>query len=350
MKKPSFSRNLIVPVSSMVLIALFVAIPYLPSVHAASSIVQTEVGSCSPTLCTATFASHVAAGDQIIAFVATGGFEASGCPTAFTSSDSLSTAFNYTLSSGSGAADYKSSMCYTSYGVSATIINGRAPSSGPDEVSITIVGGSFPDAWMSIIEVSGLPSTNYLAVGAFQTSGSTITTGNYITLPATYFGVSLIYWGTTCSGGPAVPQDGMTLEEWGGDTGCFGYPNGSSVGYGTQPALTSPLNFNWIDIPGSFSMDVGVVFGVPVTISSVDVIPCTAFQLQCWLYPVFVFGIYMVVIMGAARAVGVPRRDYTGHLLEAFSLASLVCVLLGILDILPAMLVTVFQIIRAIRE
>jgi hypothetical protein len=92
----------------------------------------------------------------------------------------------------------------------------------------------------------------------------------------------------------------------------------------------------------------GAIFA-PATPAVIVVVPCTAFQLQCWLYPMFFFGVYMILIVGIARAADVPSRDMVGHLLEAFSIASLIGVIFGIINIMFPLMITLVQVIRAAR-
>ena len=93
-----------------------------------------------------------------------------------------------------------------------------------------------------------------------------------------------------------------------------------------------------------------LIFQTPQAAPPPVVVACSAYNLQCWLYPLFVFGVYMILIGGMAKFAKVPNRDMTGHMLEAFSLAAMLCVLMGILNILVPLLVTVIQVIRALRE
>jgi hypothetical protein len=58
----------------------------------------------------------------------------------------------------------------------------------------------------------------------------------------------------------------------------------------------------------------------------------------------------MVLIAGMAYAVKVPGRDMLGLIMEAFSLASLLAVMLGILNVMFPLIITIVQVVRAIRE
>jgi purine-cytosine permease-like protein len=63
----------------------------------------------------------------------------------------------------------------------------------------------------------------------------------------------------------------------------------------------------------------------------------------------FFFGVYMMMIVGIARAADVPNKDMIGHLLEAFSLASLIGVVFGIMNIMFPLMITLIQVVRAAR-
>jgi hypothetical protein len=118
--------------------------------------------------------------------------------------------------------------------------------------------------------------------------------------------------------------------------------------YGSSSPV-SPTSFPGGCTGSTRYLDVGVIFGLAPPVSIV-VVACTAYQLQCWLYPLFTMGVYMVLVVGIARIGKVPSRDMVGHILEAFALGSLVAVMFGIINVMFPVLITVFQVIRAVRE
>lgn len=123
---------------------------------------------------------------------------------------------------------------------------------------------------------------------------------------------------------------------------------------GSQYSVTanSPTSYPFSVSVGTVGdwAEAGAEWGNPAITTVILVVPCTAFELQCWLYPLFVFGLYMTLVLAVVKFSRVPNQDVTGHLLEAFALASLLCVIFGILNVMVPLLVSVFQVVRAIRH
>lgn len=218
-----------------------------------------------------------------------------------------------------------------------------ANSAGSDLITIQISQASYPAYYgAEALDVVGLTGTIYPVYGASGIGdGDDMMTSTSI--PTGQFADSSIM--DTCETSDGTPSGGTGFSvlspypDYSISAGWSNFGNPSSPPSSPtnfQSACT--LNFNWIQVAASF----GTV--------ATDVIPCTAYQLQCWLYPFFVEGIYMVLITGMAKFAQVPSRDVFGHLLEAFTVGGLVCVIMGILNVMIPLIITVVQVVRALRE
>jgi hypothetical protein len=351
MRQKKWVESLSLPTLLLILGALLVGFPILPAYATGAEIVQSGAtawpGTCN-TLCSTTFSysigpSEVAAGDTLIASVhaiVSEGSATCGTPTDIT--DTLGT--SWTLISALNICTATSG----SSGFGQWVEIGIAPSTGDDTVSVTL-GATVAanDADLTILDIAGIPSNYiYLVAGGYINSGSPVTTSNSIALPSVYFALDGVGLATNSC---ATPQQGFSAWSFGGDIGGYeGAANGCEViASGVNPNITNPTDFEFTNVNGA--AEFGIVFGAQ-PVQAFTVSACTAFELQCWLYPFFVFGVYMIFIVGMAVSVRVPGRDMTGHLLEAFSLAALLCVIMGILNVMVPLLVTVLQVVRAIRE
>lgn len=330
-------------VIGVLLVAIFI-LPQAQKAHAGTPTIVQWTGN--PIVCTSacstTFISSVTSGNEIIVF---GQANFSVCGTVTSIGDTLGTSFTAINSSGCST--------HGTAGLNQFLYIGTAPASGSDQVNINYGGTVVSNGGSEqIVEVSNLPSTNNLASTGIADNGgtTTATTTDSIVMPTTYFEISAIVTGTS---GCSTAQGGQTQLLTGGGASCWfniGASIGStSLGWGIASNIASPTNFHWTAVQAPWALN-GIVFATSGGSTSIITVPCTPFELQCWLYPMFVFGIYLVLIVGMARIIKVPSQDYTGHLLEGFSIAAIVMIIFGILNILPALLITVFQVLRAIRE
>lgn len=63
----------------------------------------------------------------------------------------------------------------------------------------------------------------------------------------------------------------------------------------------------------------------------------------------FFFGTYLILILGIAKKGNIPDVDIKGFALEAFTIASLLAVIMGMMSVMIPLLVTIVQVIRMIR-
>lgn len=180
-------------------------------------------------------------------------------------------------------------------------------------------------------EITGFPDQNNAlaviiwsaAAAIFSTGGSTVSYGN-----------NAVEGASTNGGVTSCPSFGAC-----GIWALYGF----NVG-GSYPSTIHTT-------PGNSGMHYQALSVLLFTVAPEPaVVACNAFELQCWLYPLFVFGVYMVLIVGTAVKIKVPSRDMTGHVIEAFALAGFLCVIFGILNITVPLLITLVQVLRVIRE
>jgi hypothetical protein len=328
-------------------LVVFLAVGQFPLVHAVSPVTQSATVINCGTACSAAFASaSVTKGDLVVLHI---GALMSVCPSApgASVSDTLGSHWLYLgliCTKPSGATVYVENIIAYSIAPSNAAPNADTITASLSGTVYTSSSGFEAD------EVTG--TDNYpLSVSSIYyycsdcnptlvQTGSQSVTGNEFA------------WSALTTGDPEsdtiVPESGLTQIQ------TF-YPGNSFMANSWTNNANSggTTNFGWsysLNQPANAAL-FGVVFGVyPGFQVIVQVVACTAFQLQCWLYPLFVFGIYMIITTGVARIAKVPFRDYTGHLLEGFSIAALLCVVLGILNIMPALIITVIQVLRAVRE
>lgn len=79
------------------------------------------------------------------------------------------------------------------------------------------------------------------------------------------------------------------------------------------------------------------------------VIPCTFYQLQCWLYPLFFVSTYFIIICGIAAKAGVGQEDLKTLALEALTIGGMLAVIVGLLNVMIPLMLVVIQVVRTIR-
>ena len=67
------------------------------------------------------------------------------------------------------------------------------------------------------------------------------------------------------------------------------------------------------------------------------VVAPTPFQIEYWLYPFFFFMTYDILVLGFASVGGIGGKDIQWVFLEANTLASLLAVIMGMLNIMIPM-------------
>lgn len=81
----------------------------------------------------------------------------------------------------------------------------------------------------------------------------------------------------------------------------------------------------------------------------VVITPCTAYELQCWLYPSFFIAVYLLMMMGIAYRGDISSRDMEGVVLEALAIGSLIAVIMGLFSVMIPLFITVLHIVRTLR-
>jgi hypothetical protein len=220
-----------------------------------------------------------------------------------------------------------------------------APSlgSGADTVLVTYNESSALTAFQ-LYDAVGVSAFSIVGTATGTGTSSLFGTSGSVSVVAGNFADASIY--NAC--------DASSLFTAGAGYTAFGghAPFAGDSEYGTPPGPpSSPTVFPAGCGNSQFYLEAGAVFGaIPAGTTVIVVIPCTAFQLQCWWYPFFFFGVYMVMILGMAYMAEVPNKDILGLLLESFSIASLLGVMLGIINIMFPLIITIVQVVRAIRE
>lgn len=79
------------------------------------------------------------------------------------------------------------------------------------------------------------------------------------------------------------------------------------------------------------------------------VIPCTFYQLQCWLYPLFFVSTYFIIICGIAAKSGVEQEALKTLALESLTIGSMLAVIVGLLNIMIPLLLVVIHTVRVLR-
>lgn len=330
-----------VPLILLLAVSVFVAfIPFSPVSHAASPLVQTKDVRCQNPCSTngPTFNSNVASGHTLV--VAYSFAETSttviSAPT-ITDSQSLT----WTCVAGSGA--FKSSdNIYSADGVCYSAAN----SAGSETITVTFTTACVDN--QPCFEVLLAELGDSIGFGSSQqgscTTGVTCSTTVALGTALSYASGDVILMAgngrqTLNAGntGPASPWASAcgtnTVDVCVND----GTPGSTAT---TTASFTIGSANNWLVVAADFAPS--VVVGT--------VIPCTFYQLQCWWYPFFFFGVYLSLMVVTARKAEVPEKDYTGHFLEALSIASLLAVIMGMLNIMVPLVMTIVQIVRAIRE
>jgi hypothetical protein len=240
-----------------------------------------------------------------------------------------------------GDGSFGSTVCYDDeiwYAIAAT--------SGTSELTVQITNASYPDRYsIEVMDVVAPPGITPIAQAYGGAGSGDVFSVTPISVaggfPVASVTTECIDAGFSFSAGTdyiALPPPPVEFNGGAGAT-IYGNPATFPSSPSDFPAACT-ASFHW--------MEVALVFATQTYVT--QVVPCTAFQLQCWLYPMFVFGVYMILVTGMARIGRVPSSDLTGHLLEAFSLAALLCVIFGILNVMFPLIITVVQVIRAVRK
>ena len=335
MRKLRWGEYFAIPVIVVLVTASLLFVPPPASAYTVPN--NALLGQGGPSL-TASLAVTVAnTGDfivvnvQSIAEVGTGGFVIS----------TITDTFGDTFTNAVHNFRNTNNNCGTSSCLLADVWAASSLSSGSDTVLVTF-NQTTAGTNMQLVDVAGLPAGSIIGTAIGTGTSSTFNAATSVPVATGNFADASIY--NACdSSSSFAPGSGYTSNgghaSFNGDAE-WGIP-------GSPPS--SPTNFIAGCGVSTFFLEAGVVFGTappPVIV----VIPCTAFQLQCWWYPFFFFGVYMILIVGMAVKAKVPKPDLLGLTLEAFSLASLLAVMLGIINIMFPLIITVVQVIRAIRE
>lgn len=112
----------------------------------------------------------------------------------------------------------------------------------------------------------------------------------------------------------------------------------------------APLKFTWQANQFNLMMNDAIKEAVAPIANSTVIIPCTAFQLQCWLYPVFFLSVYLVLNIGITWRGQISTEDMEGVIFESLALGSMIAVIMGMVNIMIPLLLTVIQVVRTIRR
>jgi hypothetical protein len=114
-----------------------------------------------------------------------------------------------------------------------------------------------------------------------------------------------------------------------------GAPHYTGIQYATSVGVASPslFPFNLRDNATTDWLEMGVVIGsTPLPITVIVVKACTWYQLECWLYPLFFYGIYAVVPLTVGFLAKASPRAMAYLMMSVLTYASMIAVILGMLS------------------
>lgn len=136
---------------------------------------------------------------------------------------------------------------------------------------------------------------------------------------------------TLVSGQPVYPSNGF----WG-----IGENSNSVSGNNEQCKITQSASIGFAGTCLSFTGS------LPVTSF---VIPCTFFQLQCWLFPIFYMALFLTVPMAAAAALRASYKAMFYVLLSCSTFFSVLEIMLGIMTIMVPLFLIVVNVLYSFR-
>lgn len=305
----------------------------IPAVYAAGpAVVQTKNGinTVGVTQIQVVFTNPTAIGNTLI--VQTSGWTKNGnLPSILDSQgNTFIMSVNASECSASCTVDYSGVMSI----IWSAIITGATAD------TVTVNYPNLAKAGVGIMEVSGLGGINSI----IQCSGVGTTNPMQCSGGAMAFSGSVIgICGSSTQGSTANNCSPATQQVWGSG------PVVSEEEYYLNAATTWNPSRSFSGAPGEWAFTASVFGTSSTSVIITSVVACNAYQLQCWLYPSFFLGVYLVLMMGITLKGGVSGKDNEGIVLEGLALGSLIAVIMGMISIMIPLLITVVHVIRTLR-
>lgn len=224
------------------------------------------------------------------------------------------------------------------------IFSATAKSSGADTISYKCQPSAVVDSvWAFIYEVTGQGPNVASGYGGANT-GSTFTTNNSpsgISFPANTFLVAVVE--SAAVSNVSVAAGFTVASEHGFSTAAQSY-------FGTDAGVTSPSTFQSTDGSSTWALMAAAFSGPVQQVVATQVIACTAFQLQCWWYPMLFFGVYGGAFMMAGGAGKVSPKGLTFLMLSGLTFASLTMVLMDMINIMFPLMLTALSVLFVVRS
>lgn len=290
---------------------------YSPAAHAGGTIVGVAGASCSSTTnCTITY-TVVGVGNLLALGV---GWITSGVVRTITVSDTLGHTWANTISADntcSGTNHYDSQVFYTT-----------SISTGADTITVT-ASGSTSKIDAQVFEVSGgLNAPASVGTG----HGDCINNVSPSAASTAFTGTVFLFTALETSGTSGLNSAGASYTCLVSATNVCNVGNLLGDEYSIA-GVTSPTTFPYGNgAPVSHWSEVGVVFEAAVVVTVTTVVPCTWYEEQCWLFPLFFIAVYSISWLVPAAFSKVSTRGMTHLFMAALTLGTVIDIMMGMLS------------------